>query len=368
MQTFIFETPFEGRVDRDLGVIRGVSLITGGLTARGHELVVDDTTISQIFQSASSKGNVPVKLDHKSGVENVCGFVTSFRIEGNKLLGDWHLLRSHPHYETTMEKAERMPGCFGLSAAFVGKEEERDGKKFARCQELLAVDCVTQPAANPTGLFSRRVDTSTNVSPQTQLNTPMPPQAPIPPAADQNQELVALRQENAELNERLEVVEHFCASIHDAMGAGEDLPAGDAGADDQGQADLAAINAGMVELTTKVTATEGLLTVRDAKIVELETQLAAVKGDKGGIAAVVPAAAPVVAAAPAAGATEAGAVRLEVLPAAADAPKLTAFETKVELAVKGGKARSAAIKELVSTEPKLFSAHLEEKGVIALGS
>ena len=204
MQTFIFETPFEGRVDRDLGVIRGVSLITGGLTARGHELVVDDTTISQIFQSASSKGNVPVKLDHKSGVENVCGFVTSFRIEGNKLLGDWHLLRSHPHYETTMEKAERMPGCFGLSAAFVGKEEERDGKKFARCQELLAVDCVTQPAANPTGLFSRRVDTSTNVSPQPQLNTPMPPQAPIPPAADQNQELVALRQENAELNERLE--------------------------------------------------------------------------------------------------------------------------------------------------------------------
>lgn len=72
--------------------------------------------------------------------------------------------------------------------------------------------------------------------------------------------------------------------------------------------------------------------------------------------------------APAAGASDAGAVRPEVPQAPEGSPKLTAVEQKVEAAVKGGKARPAAIKELVSTEPKLFSAHLEEKGVIALSS
>ena len=58
-----------------------------------------------------------------------------------------------------MERAERMPESFGLSAAFMGESEFMDGRPTARCTELLAVDCVAQPAANPNGLFSRRVDT-----------------------------------------------------------------------------------------------------------------------------------------------------------------------------------------------------------------
>ncbi|MCC6739188.1 MAG: hypothetical protein IT452_09085 [Planctomycetia bacterium] len=337
-------------------MIRGVSLITGGLTARGHELFVDDTTISQMLASGISKGTVPVKLDHKSGVENVCGFVTNFRVEGNKLLGDWHLLRTHPHYETTMEKAERMPTCFGLSAAFVGQEEVREGRKLARCQELLAVDCVTQPAANPTGLFERPVDTP----PKPTMNPVPPPQAAAP--ADPNQELAALRAENANLNERLEVVEHFCAALHESLSAGEDLPP----AEEQDREDLAAIQAGMVELNRKLEAAEKkgkehetALATRDQKITELETRLAARAGDKGG--------APT---APPAGTSEEGAPTPASATAEAPAPgapKLTKFEAKVEAEVKGGKKRAEAIKALVSAEPQLFQEHLAEKGVLTLG-
>ena len=181
MQTFTFDSSLSGgAVDREGGVIRGVSLITGGVTARGHDLTVDDTTIAQLFQSATSKGTIPVKLDHKSGIENVCGYVTAFRVEGNKLLGDWHLLKTHPHFATTMEKAERMPSCFGLSAAFVGKEEAREGKKFARCAELLSVDCVTQPAANPDGLFEAKPPTAVDTRTQIHMSTTPPPKPPPP--------------------------------------------------------------------------------------------------------------------------------------------------------------------------------------------
>jgi hypothetical protein len=38
-----------------------------------------------------------------------------------KLVGDWHLLKSHEEYETMLERAERMPECFGMSAAFMGE-------------------------------------------------------------------------------------------------------------------------------------------------------------------------------------------------------------------------------------------------------
>ncbi|MES2571061.1 MAG: hypothetical protein V4710_13525 [Verrucomicrobiota bacterium] len=161
-----------GQVDRTNGVIKGVSLITSGVTARGHDLEVDDTTLTQMLECGVAKGQVPVKLNHQSGVENVCGYINNFRIQDSKLLGDWHLLKSHTEFEAMMEKAERMPSCFGLSGAFMGDPEVKQpvakgGKKrrLARCTELLAVDCVTQPAANPDGLFNAKlggVDNGTN--------------------------------------------------------------------------------------------------------------------------------------------------------------------------------------------------------------
>lgn len=164
---FRFHIPFTGTVDRDRGIIKGVSLMTGNLTAEGHDLEVDETTLKQVLQCAKKTGKIPVKLDHGSGITSLCGYIdgATAQIDGEKVRGDWHLLTSHDEYDTLMERAEKMPECFGLSAAFKGGGEvlrvgTKAGKKAARCERLLAVDCVTQPAANPDGLFSAAVDTS----------------------------------------------------------------------------------------------------------------------------------------------------------------------------------------------------------------
>ena len=69
-------------------VIHGVSLITAGVKARGHELHTDATTLQQMEACARTAGKIPVKLNHQSGIEKVCGYVDNVRREGVKLQGD----------------------------------------------------------------------------------------------------------------------------------------------------------------------------------------------------------------------------------------------------------------------------------------
>lgn len=151
------------KIDEVNAIIRGVSVITSGLIARGHDLEVDNITLQQMLSKAQEKGQVPVKVDHKSGAAAVCGFLTNFRIEGAKLKADWHLLESHPQKAQILEVARRMPRGVGLSASFISPEQPEktpSGRTAARCDELISVDYVTLPAANPDGLLSAVVDTS----------------------------------------------------------------------------------------------------------------------------------------------------------------------------------------------------------------
>lgn len=152
-----------GVIDHDGCVIKGVSVITGNLIAEGHDLHVDDTTLKQLQECAKAKGKIPVTLDHGSGVKDLNGYLTSFRLDGNKLRADWHLLKSHDETVKMMERASVMPECFGLSVAFKGPPKGvpiGGGKMAARCEKLLSVDAVTRPAANA-GLFSAlEVDSS----------------------------------------------------------------------------------------------------------------------------------------------------------------------------------------------------------------
>lgn len=154
-----FQTPLApGAVDPVNGVIRGVAVITSGITARGHDLHVDATTLKQLKECAEKMGSVPVKWNHRTGADAVNGYLDNFRIEGGKLLGDWHLLKTHDRYEQALELAQRMPKNVGLSAAFLGEDEKAGEKTFARCSELISVDLVAQPAANPDGLFEAKLD------------------------------------------------------------------------------------------------------------------------------------------------------------------------------------------------------------------
>jgi hypothetical protein len=161
-----FEAPASvSSVDGEHGIIYGVSLITSGLLARGHQvscpldkdkkydLEVDATTLTQMLSCAQEMKKVPVKWNHKTGADAVSGYLKNFRVEGKKLVGDWHLLKSHERYRHALELAEKMPECLGLSTSFAGKDEIVGERAFARCTRLVSADLVASPAANPDGFF-----------------------------------------------------------------------------------------------------------------------------------------------------------------------------------------------------------------------
>jgi hypothetical protein len=186
----------DAAVDSENGVIKGVSIITCGVEARGHDLEVDDTTVSQMFLCANGMGQVPVKWNHKSGADAINGYLSNFSVEGNKLKGDWHLLKTHAQYDQAIELAERMPKNFGLSAAFAGQGEKKGGKTKARCTELISVDLVANPAANPDGLFEA-VDTSGDGMDQE------------PTLADVLAAVQQVQSDQAAITERLDAAEQF---------------------------------------------------------------------------------------------------------------------------------------------------------------
>jgi len=142
-------------IDREAGVIRGVSVITEG-EAQGHGCYIDATTLSQVKQCADAFGaaGVRVKVNHYSGVDAIVGTLRSFRIDGQQLRADLYLLKTHEIFERILEMAASIPESFGLSISFSGTPEKIDRVEYARCTELYSVDIVDRPAANPTGLFS----------------------------------------------------------------------------------------------------------------------------------------------------------------------------------------------------------------------
>jgi len=155
----------DGEIDCDNCVIRGASLIKAG-PAEGHGLVVDDTLLRQLQSCGKEKGKVAVNLDHGSGVTSTIGYVTAFRIDNNKLRGDVHLLKEHKETPILLERAQRMPECFGLSVAFRPPDGNKKGDPIgngqfaARCDKLMSVDIVTRPAANESLFSEPSVDKS----------------------------------------------------------------------------------------------------------------------------------------------------------------------------------------------------------------
>lgn len=156
-----FQSLAESKVDRETGVISGVSVISVG-EAKGHGMFVDATTLEQVKLSAEQhEDGVKVKTDHWSGFNGIVGVIKNFSIDGDKLRGDLHLLENHEAREKVLEMAEKMPSQFGISISFSGQAEtkpiEKDGitseVKFARCESLEACDLVDSPAANASGLF-----------------------------------------------------------------------------------------------------------------------------------------------------------------------------------------------------------------------
>lgn len=147
-------------VDVDAGVIRGVSVISVG-PAKGHALNIDMTTLEQVKACAETYTNgLKVKMDHAGDAGDIIGFLSGFRIEGDKLLADLTLLKSSRFREYVLELATTIPDTFGLSIAFSGPVETKDKQRMARCAEIYSADLVSEPAANPTGLFEAKPATT----------------------------------------------------------------------------------------------------------------------------------------------------------------------------------------------------------------
>jgi len=142
------------RIDRESGVISGVSVITTGL-AKTHDKVIDAKTLRTVKDSAESyPGGLKVKMEHGTDAKDIVGVLKSFRIDGPQLRADLHLLKNSQWFSQVIEMAETIPDLFGLSISFSCEVEEIDGLKCARCIEIYSADIVDTPAANANGLFS----------------------------------------------------------------------------------------------------------------------------------------------------------------------------------------------------------------------
>jgi len=153
-----------GEIDLENAVILGVSVITSG-EAKGHGMLVDEETLQQVKAAAETyTGGLKVKTDHFSGFNQIVGALKNFVIDGDQLRADLHLLKAHDATPRILEMATIMPGSFGLSISFSGEHmTDAADSTFARCSEIYSADLVDQPAANPSGLFSAKVDSNYSV-------------------------------------------------------------------------------------------------------------------------------------------------------------------------------------------------------------
>lgn len=166
-------------VDAENGIIRAVSLMSAG-EAKGHfddkgrQVIVDETTLEQIFKQCKKMGSVKVKADHGSGVFEIVGWADNFALTGEKVLADVHLYESEPNRPRLLEIAEKNPTHMGISMEFTGVDKARGTVCLSRCDEVIAAAIVDDPAAN-SSLFSAippEPETTENMEPETTPGTP----------------------------------------------------------------------------------------------------------------------------------------------------------------------------------------------------
>jgi hypothetical protein len=130
----------------------GISVATVG-PALGHSMMVDDVTLLQAEEAGKVGSPVKVFVDHDESIDSLIGFLSNFRIVEDQLRADLDLLGSHPQAAFYSEILNKAPNRVGFSMTFSGQPDEQDGKRFARVSELVSVDLVSRPAANPDGVF-----------------------------------------------------------------------------------------------------------------------------------------------------------------------------------------------------------------------
>jgi hypothetical protein len=168
-----------GKIDKDNGIIYGVSVITGNREASGHEMYVDDVMVDQVVEHGSqNKEGLKARFDHPNpcggSMGTVVGRFKNFRRDGLQARADLYLLASAADspagdYRTyILNLAEEDPNAFATSIVFrSGEAEEFSPNDYphldendpffyphARIKSLTHCDVVDEGAAND-GLFGR---------------------------------------------------------------------------------------------------------------------------------------------------------------------------------------------------------------------
>lgn len=150
------------KVDVEKRVIPGFAVATLG-PAVGHDEIIDEETLNQIVQ-LGQRAPVRCRIDHPDQVdpkmpqianklEKLVGFAKNFRRDGNVVRADCYVLPSAaaPLGDKLLALANsEAADFFGASMVHISRTDN----KRVRVEELLALDFVDFPAANPSGLFS----------------------------------------------------------------------------------------------------------------------------------------------------------------------------------------------------------------------
>ncbi|HEY3837181.1 MAG TPA: hypothetical protein VGL72_11450 [Bryobacteraceae bacterium] len=197
-------------------LVPGVSVISEG-PAKGHScfdeanqqvvpMWIDAVTLQTVVAASLSYTNgLRVNAGHFTAITEAAARLNAFRVEGPKLRADMLLFRTYSQFDHLCELIATIPDTFGLSIDFSGPAEIRDGKGFARCEEIFSCDLVPSPAANEGGLFSadlppavlaqlhRLFDnarvTNPMADPTNPPGNPTPPPNPPPAAPDNNKNI-----------------------------------------------------------------------------------------------------------------------------------------------------------------------------------
>jgi hypothetical protein len=129
-----------------------VSILTVG-EAKGHNLLIDQTSLEQALAVALTMKRIKVTMGHGAEVSGILGYIDGFKIEGDRLMGDLTLFNTN-EAQFVQHLANVLPEGFGLSLTFSGVPEQVAGNRFARVTEIYDISVVSTPAANPAGMFS----------------------------------------------------------------------------------------------------------------------------------------------------------------------------------------------------------------------
>ena len=186
-------------------------------------MTIDADTLEQVVQAGNDLGQIKVLSDHSSSVSNIIGYLENFSLDGGRVRADLTLFESHDGFAYFSELLTRLPGQIGFSISFSGVPRvAQDGTQLANVSTLYSVDLVTTPAANPTGVYSARVDTHKSLN----MDTTVKESAPVIEAAPEALAAPVTKLAEPTITDVLAVVNQILGIVlADAAGDATEMPA-----------------------------------------------------------------------------------------------------------------------------------------------